>query len=57
MTNRKGYLVESDMKKAFEALGQSVTSEDLTNMVKMIGIKGKDKITYEEFYEFFKKQI
>lgn len=49
--------MENDLKRVFEVLGQSVTQEDLTNMIKMVGIKGKDKITYEEFKDFFKKQL
>ena len=49
--------MESDLRRVFETLGQSVTPEDLTNMVKMVGVKGKDKITYDEFKDFFKKQL
>ncbi len=57
LNNRKGYLVENDLKRVFEILGQAVTQEDLSNMVKMVGLKGKDKITYEEFKDFFQKQL
>jgi hypothetical protein len=49
-------------------LGQSVTDEELhsnfrktlfsfliVGMIKMVGVLSKDKITYHEFKEFFKK--
>ena len=57
IVHRKDFLDEKDLKRAFEVLGQPVTSEDLTNMIKMVGVKGKDKITLDEFKEFFKNQL
>ena len=36
-------------------MGESVTDEELSTMIKLAGVKSSDKINFKEFVDFFYK--
>ena len=39
----------------FELLGESVSDEEVSTMIKIAGVKSNDKINFKEFMDFFYK--
>ena len=52
---KKGFISTKDLKEVFELLGECITEEEVTTMIKIAGIKSSDKINFQEFSDFFYK--
>ena len=52
---KKGWISTDDLKFVFEILGESITDQEVNTMIRIAGIKSKDKINFNEFVDFFYK--
>lgn len=52
---KKGYISSADLRAVFELLGETVTDEELTTMIKIATQKSGDKINFKDFVDFFYK--
>jgi len=52
---KKGYISSQDLRAVFELLGETVTDEELTTMIKIATQKSNDKINFKDFVDFFYK--
>ena len=53
--DKKGYISTADLKKLFELLDDTITDEEVTQMIRIAGVKSGDKINFTEFVRYFYK--
>lgn len=56
-TNRKGYINLKDLRSIADSLGESMTDEELEEMVVRASSDGQQKVTYEDFVSIMSKKL
>jgi len=54
--NQEGYITSKKIKEVFDIFKEKATQEDIENVLKFVGCT-QDTMTYNEFKDFFKKNL